>query len=86
MGLNKYSHQSDAVVDLYRAALYLARGATDVGLSFLVKAKKTLGDQLDPQISSLVGNQKKYFKNTKNSLFWAGKILDEYQKLKHTGG
>lgn len=83
MALNKKSYQSDAVVNLYRAALYLARGSKDVGLNFLTKAREKLGDKLDSQLTRLVRDNKRYLKNRKDYLFWAEKTLDQYLKFKH---
>jgi hypothetical protein len=82
MALNKYSHQSDAIVNLYRASLYLARGSEEVGLEFLRKAKNRLGKKLDQEIISFIATPEVYLKNSQGRLFWAEKILDEYQKLR----
>lgn len=79
--LDKNSYNSDAIVDLYRSALYLARGSKEVGLSFFKKAKKVFGDKLDPRLNSLITNQE-LFKNKRNRFYWAEKILDEYHKLR----
>lgn len=83
MALNKKSFQSDAVVNLYRAALYLARGSKDIGLEFLAKAREKLGDKLDPKLARLIKDGKRYLKNQKDYLFWAEKTLDQYLKFKH---
>jgi len=82
MILSKNSYQSDAVANLYRAAFSLAKGSKEVGIDFLIKAQKTLGNKLDPQIISLVKNKEKYLKTNKDSLYWAEKILDQYHKFK----
>jgi hypothetical protein len=68
MALNKYSHKSDEIGNLYRAAFYLAKGSEEVGLGFLSKSGKTF--------KGLKTNTEK------DRLFWAEKILDEYLKLK----
>jgi len=82
MALNKDSYQSDAVANLYRAAFYLAKESKEVGIDFLIKAQKKIGNKLDPQIASLIKNQEKYLKNNKNLLYWAEKVLDQYHKFK----
>jgi len=81
MALNKNSYQSDAVVNLYRAAFYLAKKSKEMGIEFLIKAQKNLGNKLDSQIISLIKNKGKYLKDNENSLYWAEKILDQYHKL-----
>lgn len=75
MALNKYSRKSDAIVNLYRAAFYLAKGSESVGWEFLKKAKEKLGRALDVSPKKL--------KSPQEALFWAEKILDQYLKLKH---
>ncbi len=42
MALNKYSHRSDKIADLYRAAFYLARGSKDMAMTFLRKSGENL--------------------------------------------
>ena len=74
MALNKFNQKSDGVADLYRAALYLARGANTIGLAFLQKARKKLGQKL-VEIPSV-------FKTRQQQKFWAEKVLDQYLKLK----
>ena len=74
MALNKADYQSDAIVNLYRAAFYLAKGSEEIGWEFLKKAKEKLGRTLDVS--------PKKIKSSKERLFWAEKILDEYQKLR----
>lgn len=68
MGLSKYSHKSDRVGDLYRAAFYMAKGATAIGLDFLKKSG-----------SKLKGLK---LRTKKDRLYWAEKILDEYERRK----
>lgn len=75
MALNKFDKKSDAVADLYRAALYLGRGATEIGLQFLRKAREKLGKKLIRLPAK--------FKNRQQQLFWAEKILDQYLRLKN---
>jgi hypothetical protein len=68
MALNKYSHQSDKIANLYRASFYLAKGSIDLALNFL---KKT-GEKFDGM----------NIENKNDQLYWAEKILDRYQILK----
>lgn len=75
MALNKYSRKSDAIVNLYRAAFYLAKGSESIGWKFLRKAKEKLGRALDISPKKL--------KSPKERRFWAEKILDQYHKFKH---
>jgi hypothetical protein len=68
MALNKYSHQSDKIADLYRASFYLAKGSKDMALDFLKKSGEKFGEmKLDTKSSQL---------------YWAEKILDRYLILK----
>lgn len=64
--LDKNSKKADQIANLYRAALYLAKGDKDLALEFLAKA----------------GAVKIIDKNDLNTyqkrLFWAEKILDQY--------
>lgn len=64
--LKKHSKQADKIANLYRAALYLAKGDKDLALEFLAKADA--GEIIDK--NDLRTSQKK--------LFWAEKILDHY--------
>jgi hypothetical protein len=77
MGLNKFSLRADGIADLYRAALYMGRGADKISLQFLSQAKRKLGRLSLPKIS--LGE----LKNHQCRIFWAEKILDQYYKLKH---
>ncbi len=72
MALDKYDKTSDAIADLYRASFYLAKESKDIGLSFLIKAKKKLGSKMSLDISKITGNYS----------YWAEKVLDEYKRLK----
>lgn len=74
MKLNKYSQKSDRVANLYRAALYLAKGDKQTALIFLKPTAPHLAAKISP-INSV--SQKK---------FWAEKILDLYHtSLSHLG-
>ena len=71
MVLNKHSRQADAVANLYRAALFLARGSRKAGLEFLQKAKERLGEGPNPVLRTRA-----------DELYWAEKILDQYHKAR----
>ena len=71
MALDKHSQQADAVANLYRAALFLARGSRKAGLEFLRKAQERLGIKLNPTLE-----------NRDDELYWAEKILDQYHKAR----
>lgn len=72
MILDKKSYKSDRLVNLYRAAFYLAKGNSKLALEFLKKAKIKL------RINRLT--------TTDQQLFWAEKILDKFHLLKRTAG
>jgi len=74
MERNKFDLKSDGIADIYRAALYLARGLDKTGLDFFNKARSKLKEQLVCPPS--------YLKSRKLQLFWAEKILDQYLRLK----
>jgi hypothetical protein len=76
MVLDKNDYQSDAIVNLYRAAFYLARGSEVAGWQFFRKAKEKLGRVLDISPQKLKSHQE--------ARFWAEKILDQYLKFKHS--
>jgi len=76
MVLNKHDLISDGIVDLYRAAFYLAKGSKEIGLSFFKKAKEKL-DKMSLDIRSII------FKDNKDDLLRAEKVLDEYKRLKN---
>jgi len=80
MVLDKNDKISDAIVDLYRAAYYLAKGSKDVGIKFLLEAKKKLGDTIILDVSKIIelDHSKKPF----NCRYWAEKALDEHKRLK----
>ena len=84
MDLNKNSYTSDAVVNIYRAAFYLAKGLKKVGLDFLLKAKEKFGNDFDPDLNFLIENSDKLLKNKKDLLFWAEKTLNQYHKLRYS--
>ncbi len=80
MALDKYDNVSDAVADLYRASYYLAKKSKDVGILFLLKSKKRLGEKLTLDINKIVkGN---VLNRSYDYYYWAEKVLDEYKRLK----
>lgn len=74
MNLNKFDIKSDGIADIYRSALYLARGAEDVGLSFLKEARKKLGQEIISCPTKL--------RNRRQKLIFAEKVLDQYLRFK----
>lgn len=68
MEINKNTSRADIIANLYRAALYLARGNKKLGVEFLRKAKRRKLVKL------------KRLKTRQQQLFWAEKILDLYQR------
>lgn len=81
MDLNKFDRRSDGIADVYRAALYLARGNSETGLKFLNQAKTKIGKRLTGSFLSDMSVPK--LKNRQQQLFWAEKILDQYLRLKN---
>jgi hypothetical protein len=80
VALNKLSLKSDGIADLYRAALYLARGSKRVGLSFVEKAQRKLGKKISLDLGSLKNGN--ILEKHSDYIYWAEKILDEYKRLK----
>ena len=72
MALNKFDKTSDAIADLYRASYYLTKESKEIGISFLLRAKKRLGKKMLLDVNKIKGNY----------TFWAEKALDEYKRLK----
>lgn len=71
MKLDKNSKKSDRIANLYRAALYLAKGDKTTSLNFL----KNSDSLLTTKVVAAKPNQDR---------FWAEKILDEYN-LRRSG-
>lgn len=69
MVLDKKSLRADALANLYRAAYYLAKGQAQTGRVFLTRAQKILNFNFEIDASQ-------------PDLYWAEKILDQYQKQK----
>jgi hypothetical protein len=80
MVLNKNNKESDAIADLYRASYYLAKGSKDVGIMFLLEAKKKLGDRITLDIGKIVKLGRS--ENSFDCRYWAEKALDEHKRLK----
>jgi hypothetical protein len=81
MDLNKFNKSSDGIADIYRAALYLARGNTDIGARFLDQAKVKAGEKfIGPFLSGISFDK---IKTRRQQLFWAEKVLDQYLRLKN---
>jgi len=80
MALDKNSLKADAVANFYRAALYLAQGNLEVGLDFLKKAEVFFPDEATG-FEEIIKNPE-VLKGEKERLFWAEKILDQYQKYR----
>jgi hypothetical protein len=68
MVLDKKSLRTDALANLYRAAYYLAKGQTQTGQVFLTRAQKVLNFNLKVDAS-------------RSDLYWAEKILDQFNLL-----
>lgn len=73
----KYSYKADAVANLYRSALYLAKGDEQTASDFLTKAYIYI-DKKNSEIVNKINNKL----SLKEKKILAEKILDEYQKLK----
>lgn len=82
MELKSDSLESDAVGNLYRSALFMVKGQTNLSLTFLRKAQNVLKEKLSTEIVDLLRNKTALSKN--QSLFWAEKILDQYHAIKST--
>lgn len=83
MELNPKSRQSDALGNLYRSALFMAKGQVDLSMAFLGKAHRVLGEKLPKTIVQLMNTNGK-LTDRKKQLFWAEKIFDQYHLLKNS--
>lgn len=81
MELKSDSLESDAIGNLYRSALFMVKGQTNLSLIFLRKAHSVLKEKLPAQIVDVL--KKKGTLSEEQRLFWAEKILDQYRALKH---
>lgn len=81
MEIDPKSQKAEALGNLYRAALFMIKGQTDLSFSFLGKAHHVLGKKLSKTIIQLMNTNGKSI-DEKNRLFWAEKILDQYKIMK----
>lgn len=81
MKLKKFNLRSDSIVNLYRAAFYLAKGSHNTALMFLSQSRKKSPDLINNQLNNLLRDPKNSLKTQRDCLFWAEKILDEYKKI-----
>lgn len=70
----KKSLKADALANLYRASLYLARGNAKLGKFFVYKAGRVLNLDI----------LRKIMPYSKNNKIMAEKVLDEYLRLKRS--
>lgn len=80
MELSLESKSSDALGDLYRSALFMVKGQTDLSISFYQKAYSVLKEKMTTQIVDTSKNKETLTKEQR--LLLAEKILDQYQLLK----
>jgi hypothetical protein len=83
MELNKYNRYSDAIGNLYKAAYYLTKGSVQLAVDFLKKAKKKIGNKLDPRLINFLNQPEDYLKDSSSKNYWAEKILDQYKKFRY---
>lgn len=81
MGLSKFDKKSDGIADIYRAALYLARGDNVLGLRFLNQAKTKISKKFTEAALSAITVKK--LTTRQQQLYWAEKVLDQYLRLKN---
>ena len=81
MDLKKFDKRSDGIADIYRAALYLARGSNDISLRFLNQAKAKIGKRFIGSFLSGISIDRP--KTRRERLFLAEKVLDQYIRLKN---
>ena len=89
MNLDKKSKISDAIGNLYRAALFLARekGEEKVSLDLLKKSYEVFDDEISyrklaGEIKSLLDSSKVFLSDKKKRLIFAEKVLDQYLIMK----
>jgi hypothetical protein len=88
MAANKNSLAADAVANLYRAALFLARSKREekLAVSFIKKARDELRGEY-PELSKRVDRLLKAsfsFSNDEGRLIQAEKVLDEFIYLRRS--
>lgn len=80
MEINPHSLEADALGNLYRSALFMVKGQTNLSLSFYKKALNVLKEKGPAQA---VDTSKSYETLTKKQrLLLAEQILDQYKALK----
>lgn len=82
MELDSKSKQADAIGNLYRSALFMVKGETDLSFSFLEKAHCILKEKISSSLVEFL--TKKECLSKEQQLLWAEKILDQYHKFKST--
>ena len=81
MALNRFDLKADGIADVYRAALYLARGDNNIGLRFLKQARGKIGERfLGSSLSEISADK---LTTRQQQLFLAEKLLDQYLRLKN---
>ena len=73
----KYNLKVDAMANLYRSALYMAKGDRETSKMFFDKAKKYLDEKI------FVDSQDYFSNSNSNNRFFAEMILDKYQIVKN---
>ena len=68
MAIDTHSKEADKIANLYRAAFYIAKSASDLGLGFIKKTGESF-----PGLT---------LKDEKNRMYWAEKVLDRSNLLK----
>ncbi len=81
MGELKYSQKADAVGNLYRAALFLARGNKEQAITMLERANQTLSPQELGKAADLLTSSADKLTSQKKEKYWAEVILDQQKQL-----
>lgn len=81
MELNSKSKSSDALGNLYRSALFMIKGQTNLSISFYQKAYHVLKEKMPTKIVNAPKNKETLTK--KQRLLLAEKILDQYLFFKN---
>lgn len=82
MEFDSKSLKAEALGNLYRSALFMVKGQTDLSISFYQKAYSDLKEKMTIQIVNASKNKKTLTK--KQRFLLAEKILDQYQLLKRS--
>lgn len=78
----KNSKYADAMGNLYRSALYLAKGDIVTAIDFLKKTPTHVKGDVLIEVNSIIDNKDEYLKTEKKQKYWAEIILDKYQIVK----